>query len=124
MNTPRNEEKLKEIAGKICYLTGFGQALHPNDIIPDLKELILSERTALIEENVEKMVNRFLAWKLPMDFHPDAGISFKAEFNENTDHPMKHEPTGTNLFDYTQAKEMIKHMLGLSHLELDNQKTL
>lgn len=50
MNTPRNEEKLKEIAGKICNLTHFGQALHPNDIIPDLKELVLSERIALIEE--------------------------------------------------------------------------
>lgn len=60
---------------------------------------------------IERMVNRFLAWKLPNDFNPDGGISFKAEYNEGTAHPGKHEPTGTNLLTATQAKAMVEHMV-------------
>lgn len=65
------------------------------------------------EAQIKHMVERFLGWRLPADFKPDAGISFKAEFNfnENTGHPMRHEPMGTNLFDATQAAAMIRHML-------------
>lgn len=65
----------------------------------------------LRDQQIEYMVQRFLGWRLPENFNPDAGISFKPYFNEHTDHPMKSEPTGTNLFDYTQAKEMIRYML-------------
>lgn len=60
---------------------------------------------------IKHMVDRFLWWKLPANFSPDAGITFKAEYNEHTAHPMKHEPTGTNLFDATQAYEMVQHMV-------------
>jgi hypothetical protein len=64
------------------------------------------------------MVERFLTWKLPANFNPDAGISFKAEFNDSPavmaalglTEPMRHEPTGTNLFDYTQAEAMVRYM--------------
>jgi hypothetical protein len=63
------------------------------------------------EELVNHMVNRFLGWKLPENFSPDAGISFKAAFNEHTAHPMKHEPSGTNLFDAGQAEAMVRYML-------------
>lgn len=67
------------------------------------------------EDQIKQLVGRFLNWRLPKDFRPDAGISFKAEYNEGTAHPMRHEPTGTNLFDYTQADEMVRHMVkGLS----------
>lgn len=55
---------------------------------------------------VSEMVDRFLGWKLPRDFAPDAGISFK-----KCDHPDVW-PSGTNLFHAGQAKEMIQHMLG------------
>jgi hypothetical protein len=65
----------------------------------------------MTEDQINHMVSRFLSWKLPENFRPDAGISFKADFNENTDYPMKHEPTGTNLFDATQADAMVRHML-------------
>lgn len=65
----------------------------------------------MTDAQIKHMVERFLGWRLPEDFHPDAGISFKAEFNEHTAHPMKHEPTGTNLLDYTQAEAMVRHML-------------
>lgn len=60
---------------------------------------------------VKHMVDRFLGWRLPANFSPDAGISFKAEFNEHTACPMKHEPVGTNLFDATQAKAMIRYLI-------------
>lgn len=63
------------------------------------------------EQAIDALVNRFLGWKLPANFNPDGGITFKAEYNEHTDHPMRHEPVGTNLFDYSQAKQMIEHLL-------------
>ena len=66
------------------------------------------------DDLVKQMVDRFLCWKLPEDFCPDAGISFKAEYNENTAYPMKHEPIGTNLFNAEQAEQMVKYMLGLN----------
>lgn len=63
------------------------------------------------EEQIKQMVDRFLSWKLPADFAPDGGISFKPDFNEHTDHPSKHEPTGTNLLNAAQAEAMIRHLL-------------
>ena len=66
----------------------------------------------MTNDAIKHMVNRFLGWKLPENFSPDAGISFKAAFNEHTAHPMKHEPTGTNLFDAAQAEAMVRHMVG------------
>ncbi len=65
----------------------------------------------MTEDQIKYLVNRFLAWRLPENFNPDAGIRFKREFNEHTAHPMKHQPTGTNLFDYTQATAMVRHMI-------------
>jgi hypothetical protein len=65
---------------------------------------------------IRRMVERFLRWKLPTDFNPDAGISFKAEFNTHTPYPMRHEPTGTNLFGYDQAEAMVRHMLAIDRL--------
>ena len=64
--------------------------------------------------DIGAMVNRFLGWRLPDDFHPDCGISFKGEGDYN--HPKwgrtKFEPTGTNLFDAIQAKMMFVYALG------------
>lgn len=65
----------------------------------------------LTPEQIEHMVDRFLRWKLPEKFRPDAGISFKPDFNENTPWPSKHKPSGTNLFDCNQATEMVKFMI-------------
>lgn len=65
----------------------------------------------LTPEQIEHMVDRFLRWKLPENFRPDAGISFKPDFNENTPWPNKHKPSGTNLFDCNQATEMVKFMI-------------
>jgi len=65
----------------------------------------------MTEDQIKYMVNRFLGWKLPSDFMPDAGITFTPMFNEHTEYPMRHEPVGTNLFDYEQAKAMIKYIV-------------
>jgi hypothetical protein len=55
---------------------------------------------------VGKMVDRFLGWKLPQDFYPDAGISFAAP-------QIAHGwPTGTNLLHAGQATEMFEHAVG------------
>lgn len=63
------------------------------------------------EDQIKHMVDRFLGWRLPEDFNPDDGISFKRTFNDHLPVPMKHEPTGTNLLDATQAEAMIRYMI-------------
>ncbi|WP_191126165.1 hypothetical protein [Mesorhizobium sp. B2-1-2] len=69
-----------------------------------------------MEDQIEKMAQRFLTWRLPENFSPDGGITFEKTFNEHTAFPMQHTPTGTNLFDATQATAMVRHMLeGLAH---------
>lgn len=70
----------------------------------------------MTEDQIKHMVNRFLGWKLPEAFRPDAGISFDAEFNKEWNAkqgkpPQRHEPTGTNLFDATQADAMVRYMV-------------
>ncbi len=62
------------------------------------------------DDQIKYMTERFLRWRLPENFNPDGGISFKKTFNETTAHPMKHEPVGTNLFDVTQAEGMVRYM--------------
>lgn len=65
-----------------------------------------------------EMVDRFLSWKLPEDFHPDAGISFSPFFNveynaKQGKPPQRHEPIGTNLLNADQARAMLEHVLGV-----------
>jgi len=67
----------------------------------------------MTDAEIKQMVSRFLAWKLPPDFSPDGGITFKATFNENTPWPMRAEPSGTNLLNFPQAEAMIRHILGV-----------
>jgi hypothetical protein len=64
-------------------------------------------------EQIDRMVDRFLGWKLPEAFHPDAGITFSPA------HPYAGDalgnsrwPIGTNLLTAEQAREMIVHLLG------------
>ncbi len=84
----------------------------------DIKAAIASEHYFTAAEGVSpsvgKMVDRFLGWKLPADFGPDGGISFKRE--SDYEHPVfgrtKCEPVGTNLFHAGQAKEMFEYAVG------------
>lgn len=78
----------------------------------------LVERDGAGEAAIKQMAERFLMWKLPANFNPDAGISFTPEYNveymaRKGKPPMRHEPMGTNLWGYTDAVAMVRHMLGL-----------
>lgn len=60
---------------------------------------------------IDSMVSRFLGWKLPKDFYPDAGVSFKPSVingqEQSDDSP--YWPIGTNLFHAGQARQMFEH---------------
>lgn len=60
---------------------------------------------------IKHMVDRFLQWKLPENFNPDGGISFRKICNEHTPYPSKHEPVGTNLLDAGQAEGMVRYIV-------------
>lgn len=55
-----------------------------------------------------RMVDRFLGWRLPEDFGPDAGISFDRTYVDKWGMPI-----GTNLFTADQARGMIMYLLEL-----------
>lgn len=57
---------------------------------------------------VDAMVSRFLSWRLPDSFSPDAGISFDRSFAER--YPASW-PVGTNLLTADQAEQMVRHLL-------------
>lgn len=65
-------------------------------------------KPVLNEVQIRYMVNRFLSWKLPYDFNPDGGITFKQFYN--SEQLYRNEPTGTNLFDAKQAEAMVQYM--------------
>ena len=65
----------------------------------------------MTDAQIKEMTNRFLAWRLPENFHPDAGISFTPTYNNGTPYEAKHEPTGTNLFSHEQAEAMIRYLV-------------
>lgn len=65
------------------------------------------------DAQIKQMVDRFLMWKLPENFSPDAGISFKECGNEGTPHQYRFEPMGTNLLDATQAEAMIRYIFNI-----------
>ena len=59
---------------------------------------------------IKHMVDRFLGWKLPNDFRPDAGISYTRP-NYIGAAADNHYLSGTNLFDATQADKMVRYLL-------------
>lgn len=66
----------------------------------------------MTDEQIKHMVNRFLGWWLPENFNPDGGITFKAEYNAARGKPpARYQPSGTNVFDATQAEAMVRYMV-------------
>lgn len=55
--------------------------------------------------DLTNLVNRFLGWKLPLDFAPDCGISIDTEIAGRNGWP-----SGTNLFNAEQAKQMFEYV--------------
>jgi hypothetical protein len=58
------------------------------------------------DSQIKYMVHRFLGWKLPQNFNPDAGISYAP-----LSYADKCPPTGTNLLDATQTEAMIRYLV-------------
>jgi hypothetical protein len=56
------------------------------------------------DEQIKRMVTRFLHWTIPEDFSPDGGISY--EKPRLPQWPV----TGTNLLNATQAEKMIRYI--------------
>lgn len=68
--------------------------------------------SGLSGDQIKHMVNRFLGWKLPENFHPDCGINFDADAAKKLNpRNGRYEPNGTNLLDYAQAMAMVRHMI-------------
>ena len=70
----------------------------------------------MTDEQIKHMVDRFLGWRLPENFSPDAGISFNPEYNVEYNAaqgkpPARHQPSGTNLFGAEQATAMVRYMI-------------
>lgn len=70
----------------------------------------------MTDEQIKYMVNRFLGWRVPENFRPDAGISFNPEYNVEYNAargkpPARHQPSGTNLFGADQAEAMVRYMV-------------
>jgi hypothetical protein len=59
---------------------------------------------------LDAAVRRFLAWPLPIDFDPDGGVTFIHGHCVHGDHLW---PTGTNLLNAPQARDMIRRVMGL-----------
>lgn len=58
---------------------------------------------------IDKMVDNFLAWRLPDDFAPDCGISFDGRKKDAEGHEQSW-PIGTNLLTADQVKAMLIHV--------------
>ena len=71
----------------------------PSDSPADVKN------DAPMSKVTDEMVNRFLGWKLPRDFGPDAGVSFTPPANPHW------WPIGTNLLTAEQARAMLEYVL-------------
>ena len=100
---------------RLAAITPAGGVAPSNKIIGGLQEAVRGEFTAVhirpTDALVKHMVERFLGWRLPEDFHPDDGISFSRTGINGVSYPM---PMGTNLLDYTQAEAMVRYLLATS----------
>lgn len=74
---------------------------------------VYAARKKMTDEQIKHLVNRFLGWRLPEYFRPDNGISFKQVIYQgmSEENQAAQWPTGTNLFDASQADAMVRYML-------------
>lgn len=111
------QAKLDRMGKEVTPPTDFNETMHVVEVSSVQREAERAPETTLFggwemtEAQIRYMVERFLGWRLPDNFNPDAGISFKRDFNEHTAHPMKHEPVGTNLFDAVQTEAMVRYLV-------------
>lgn len=67
-----------------------------------------TQENGMTEDQIKHMVNRFLGWRLPQNFNPDAGIGYT---RPNYAPSVDATPSGTNLFDAAQADAMVRYMI-------------
>jgi hypothetical protein len=78
------------------------------------RQKLAQEKDEMTSDQIKHMVQRFLCWRLPDDFHPDCGINFikTVPVEPGLDLPTHtFEPVGTNLLTAVQAEAMVRHML-------------
>src|SRR5579859_1753960 len=105
--------------GRSCCLRrlhGWPEVYAPRATLLVRHQLFHPKEIDVTDEQIKHMVNRFLGWRLPENFQPDAGISFNPEYNVEYNAargkpPARHQPSGTNLFDATQAEAMIRYIV-------------
>lgn len=85
---------------------------------PEAQDRAVAAITALFaadagerEAEINRMVDRFLGWRLPETFHPDGGITFEPIHSKGTPYEGRRRPSGTNLFTAIEAREMVRWML-------------
>jgi hypothetical protein len=92
----------EHLAGQLCMYEDVDPIIQRNaELEGELMQI--RERKKI---SVGAMVDAFLGWKLPIDFSPDAGISFDCEYEKKWG-----MPTGTNLLHAGQAQQMVEHIL-------------
>ncbi len=60
----------------------------------------------MVKTVLDKLVDRFLGWKVPETFGPDCGVTF---VKPNSVYPESY-PVGTNLLTAVEAKAMFQHV--------------
>jgi len=101
-------ERAKDIAlhGYNIVYQSRGHAERVRATIRNLLTIINDlEKETMTEEQIKHMRDRFLGWRLPKPWNPDAGISYTPT------HPAVDPPYGTNLFDAGQAEAMVRYMV-------------
>lgn len=76
------------------------------------------------EQALKAMVDKFLGWRVPDNFQPDAFIRFDRERAEQHGYSPTgpHWPVGTNLLSADQARAMFEHCAGEVAATLEAQQ--
>lgn len=102
-----NEEEQRARAHGMTPVGTIADASGCTEVGPSDPSSTRSENQIMNDDQIKHMVDRFLMWKLPESFNPDAGISYtRPNWPESWPGPV-----GTNLFDAVQATAMVRHML-------------
>lgn len=102
-------EQVREAAAQtlsIIIRKGWDDKLSP--ILDAIRAIPVAEAKSITDDQIKHMTDRFLMWRLPDHFRPDAGISFTPP---NYAPGIDRNPRGTNLFDATQAEAMVRYMI-------------
>ena len=99
-------DNAEDVADRIVAL--FGAAALQHQEPGGTPQTQQGNNVMLTEDQIKHMVDRFLGWRLPKNFNPDAGISYeRPNYHPSVDATL----SGTNLFDASQAAGMVRYMI-------------